>query len=147
MWLQNGGYLGRYNSGVHTPVQVQQTYFFVFQADPNVPYKGGGGGFRALARSATHEEVVHYANQLVKGKLNATTLLTLTANASTTTLSHPNLGATSVLLFMPTTADAAAEIGAGTLFVSTATQQKGSAIVTHANNSQIDRIFKVLIIG
>ena len=147
MWLQNGGYLGRYSPGFPNLAQIQQAYFFVFKGDPNVPYKGGGGGFRALPRSATHEEVVHYANQLVKGKLNTTTLLTLTAGVGTTTLSHPNLGSNSTLVFMPTTADAASEIASGNMFVATATQQKGSAIITHTNNAQIDRTFRVLIIG
>jgi hypothetical protein len=40
---------------------------------------------------------------------------------------------------MPTTANAAAEIGNGTIYVSS--RGKQTATITHANNSQTDRTF------
>jgi hypothetical protein len=46
---------------------------------------------------------------------------------------------------MPTTANAAAEIGAGTAYISART--KRSFTITHANNSQSDRTFGYVVIG
>jgi hypothetical protein len=46
---------------------------------------------------------------------------------------------------MPTTANAAAELGNGTLHVSA--RAKGSFTLTHANNAQPDRSFDYAMIG
>lgn len=84
-------------------------------------------------------------NLSLGGKLNATLVVTLTANAATTVISDPRLTAGSFIGFMPTTANAAAEIGAGTLYVSS--RGKQTATLTHANNAQADRTYCVVIIG
>ena len=81
----------------------------------------------------------------MQGKLNAVGSVTLTANAATTTYSDPRIGGESWIGFMPTTANAAAEIGAGTLYVTA--RADGSCILNHANNAQADRSFDMLIIG
>jgi len=73
------------------------------------------------------------------------TELTLTANAGTTTLTDPRICATSSVSLSALTANAAAEIGAGTLYVSA--RADGSATITHANNAQTDRTFMVLIVN
>lgn len=79
------------------------------------------------------------------GKFDCTTEITLTINVASSTLSDYRLSPQSVLTFLPTTANAAAEIGNGTLFVGT--RSDGSCIITHANNAQADRTFAVSILG
>ena len=99
-----------------------------------LPVAGGDG--RAVA------SVVNRMNQ---GKLNCTGSVTLAANQATTTLNDPRLAGGTVILLMPLTANAAAEIGAGTLFVTG--RAKGAATLNHANNAQTDRSFDYVVIG
>ena len=89
--------------------------------------------------------VAEVVNGLMAGKDNATGDITLTANQATTTLTDRRIGPDSVLLFMPKTANAAAEIGNGTLYVSAT--GKETATVTHANNAQSDRTYKFVVRG
>jgi hypothetical protein len=112
---------------------------------------------RAAARAypgvpAQHADVAEWLqavagalNGVQQGRLNIGASITLTANQATTVISDPRLHTASILLFMPTTANAAAEIGAGGLYVSA--QAAGSATVTHANNAQTDRTFRVALLG
>ena len=79
------------------------------------------------------------------GKLNCTTSVTLTANAASTAFADPRITAQSVILLMPTTANASAEIGGGTIYIGTRGDQ--TATITHANNANADRTFAVAIIG
>ena len=74
-----------------------------------------------------------------------TGLLTLTANAASTTLTHPMIRFNAPVGLMPTTANAAAEIAAGTMYVSETGRINGSLVVTHANNAQADRTFRYFI--
>lgn len=83
------------------------------------------------------------ANLALGGKMNAVTQVTLTAGATTTTLTDKRIGAYTFIGFSPLTANAAAA-QAG-LYVSS--QVNGSATLTHANNAQADRTFNVLLIG
>ena len=85
------------------------------------------------------------ANELRQGKVDSRDSVTLTANQATTTLTDINIGPDSFIGFMPTTANAAAEIGNGTLYVSSRGQQ--TATITHANNAQIDRTFVYVVLG
>lgn len=82
-----------------------------------------------------------------QGKLDCITEITLTANAATTTLTDIRLSNQSVVLFDPKTANAAAELAAGTLYTLTANRGTGSWVISHANNAQTDRTFQVLVIG
>ena len=82
-----------------------------------------------------------------RGKIECVTSLTLTAGAATTTLTDFRLSPQSVVVFDPKTANAAAEIYGGTMYVLTANRGDGSWIVTHANNAQVDRTFQVAILG
>ncbi len=84
-------------------------------------------------------------NQVLQGKLLSTGTVTLTANQATTTLNDQRIGTDSYINFMPTTANAAAEQGAGGFYVSA--RDKETATLTHANNAQTDRTFVYLIIG
>lgn len=74
-------------------------------------------------------------------------LVTLTANVASTTITDRRIASTTVLLWQPTTANASAEIGAGTIYVSETGRVHGSAVVTHANNAQTDRTFRVKLGG
>jgi len=84
-------------------------------------------------------------NELASGRSNATGAFTLATGAAMTTVPAPTCGAGSVPLLVAMTADAAAEIGNGTIYVSAVTQ--GSFTVTHANNLQADRTFRFVCIG
>lgn len=82
-----------------------------------------------------------------RGKIECIAELTLTANAASSTLSDIRIGKYTALIFDPMTANAAAELAAGTLYVTLANRTDGSATVTHANNAQTDREYRVILIG
>lgn len=83
--------------------------------------------------------------QLAAGRSNATGSVTLTANAASTAVTNDNFAAGSTVYFTATTANAAAEIGAGTMYVSA--RAKGTFTITHANNAQTDRTYLYAILG
>jgi hypothetical protein len=102
--------------------------------------------FRSFKEVAYYLKNLWEAMQNVRrGKTENVIEVTLTADAGTTTISDPRLSRQSVLVFDPKTANAAAELAAGTLYAST--RGKGEWILTHANNSQTDRSFQSAIIG
>lgn len=78
-------------------------------------------------------------NEMLKGRGNQTGTFTLTANAASTVVSDNRFAADMVPVWTPTTANAAAEVGAGGMYVSARTN--GSFTITHANNAQTDRTF------
>lgn len=84
-------------------------------------------------------------NSLRDGKINARGEVTLAASTTTTTLSDDRIGPNSVIVLMPTTANASAEYGNGTIYVSA--RGKGSATITHASNSQTDRTYGYAVLG
>jgi hypothetical protein len=81
--------------------------------------------------------------QVLQGKLNCTGTVTLNANVATTTLSDDRIGASSVILFTPMTASAAA--ATTNLYVSA--RGSKTATLSHANNAQTDRSFFYVVIG
>jgi len=83
--------------------------------------------------------------QLAQGRSNAVGTVTLTHDVASTTVTAVNCGSGSVVLLSPLTANAAAEIGAGTCYISTVANQ--SFTITHANNAQTDRTFGYVAIG
>lgn len=83
--------------------------------------------------------IVRAIRELFEGRRNTTGIVTLTANATSTAVTHVNFGADSVPHLTPVTANAAAEVGAGTLHVSA--RANGSFTLTHADNVQTDRTF------
>lgn len=85
--------------------------------------------------------------RLRQGKIECVTTVTLTENAATTVLNDIRLSNQSVVTFDPKTANAAAELAAGTLYVLTANRGNASWTITHANNAQTDRTFQISIIG
>ena len=82
-----------------------------------------------------------------QGKLDCIAELTLTAGAASTTLTDIRLSNQSVVTLDPKTANAAAELAAGTLYCLTANRVSGAWVFTHANNAQVDREYQVSIIG
>jgi hypothetical protein len=84
-------------------------------------------------------------NELASGRSNATGTFTLAASATSTAVTAPTCGTGSVPILVPTTANAAAEIGNGTIYVSAVA--KGSFTVTHASNGQTDRTFLFVCLG
>jgi len=101
-------------------------------------YPGPGRSDRSL------DEQLRRINQ---GKINAITTVTLTANAATTVLTDARLAVGGFVEFDPLTANAATEKAAGTIYVLEANRVKGAYTITHANNAQTDRKFRVLLIG
>ena len=92
---------------------------------------------------ANTREIAEVLNNTVGGKLNSTGDFTVTANAGTTTVTDPRASKESVILFSPTTSNAATEVNH--LYVST--KNNGSFVVGHRNNAQSDRDFDYVIIG
>lgn len=94
-------------------------------------------------------EIVTVANGAMLGKTNNTGTVTLTANAVSTVVSMaPGLiGPDTVFLFSPTTANAAAEFGGGSMYVSARSVPNSTFTITHANNAQTDRTFSYVFIG
>lgn len=93
-------------------------------------------------------DVAVAVNSALAGKINSVFSVTLTANAATTTVNDPRVGANTVILLFPQTAHAATEIGNGTLYIAPSGYTlKTSFVITHANNAQTDRIFSAVILG
>ena len=82
-------------------------------------------------------------NNVLRGKTNNTSTVTLTANSATTTLTDERIGATSTILLHATTANAAAALG-GVYFSAFA---DGSCTVNHANDAQNDKTFRYAVVG
>lgn len=85
--------------------------------------------------------------QVRKGKIECVAELTLTANAASTTFKDVRLSNQTVIAFDALTANAAAELAAGTMYVTTANRTQGQFVITHANNAQTDRSYLVALIG
>jgi hypothetical protein len=84
-------------------------------------------------------------NNIMRGKINATLDVTLTVSAASTMVSDARIGGSCGIYLMPLSANAAAEIGNGTIWWSAPGNQ--TVTLNHANNAQADRIFRLLIIG
>jgi len=101
---------------------------------PGLPVTGGDA-----------RQVAAVVNRLAQGKLNCSGSVTLAAGAASTSVSDARGTAASVILLMPTTANAAAELSSGTLYV--AARVKGGFTLAHANSAQTDRVFGYALIG
>lgn len=86
-------------------------------------------------------------NGLLRGETNTGGLATLGAGVATTTITDDRISFESTVVLVPTTANAAAELGNGTLYMLESGRVNGSIAITHANNAQTDRIFRLVIIG
>ena len=88
-------------------------------------------------------------NNILNGRIESTGTVTLTASAATTTVDDKRVGYYSVITFMPLTANAAAELGNGTMYIQTSDIDiaNNQFTINHANNAQVDRDFRYLITG
>ncbi len=92
--------------------------------------------------------VVQSIRDLYAGRNNAHGQFTLAvAPATTTVVDAPNCGPGSAPLLTPLTANAAAAIGAGTVYVLEADIIAGQFTVTHASSAQTDRTFRYFTAG
>jgi len=89
--------------------------------------------------------VVRVVIELIAGRANSVVDVTLAANAASTTVPFVNCSSACGPIPIPLTAHAAAEIGNGTLFISSI--QNGAFTITHANNAQTDRNFRFVCSG
>lgn len=85
--------------------------------------------------------------QLRNGKMEIVGELTLTAGAASTAVTDIRVSPQSVIVWHPRTANAAAELAAGTMYVTDANMGNGTFNVTHANNAQTDRHYRYACIG
>jgi hypothetical protein len=90
-------------------------------------------------------KIVRAVRELFEGRSNAVGTFTLSANAESTTVTAQNCGGGCTVLAFPRTANAAAEIGNGTMYIGAV--NNGSFVVTHANNAQADRTFRYAALG
>jgi hypothetical protein len=106
------------------------------------------GVFRSLSDVATYTRLLRDALfKARRGKLECVVELTLTESAASTVLTDERISNQTVILFDPLTANAAAELAAGTMYVLAANRLTGQATITHANNAQTDRSYLVALIG
>lgn len=86
---------------------------------------------------------------LLNGRTNNTEEVTLTESVASTTvtLAEGRLGEKTVILFMPITANAAAELAGGAMYVSGRDTLNNQFTIAHANNAQTDRTFYYVLIG
>ncbi|TFV71667.1 hypothetical protein E4K64_25395 [Bradyrhizobium frederickii] len=91
------------------------------------------------------KKIVLSIQQLASGRSNSVGSVTLTTGAATTTVTDANCSSGSVPILTPTTANAAAEIGNGTMYVSAVVN--GSFTITHANSATANRSFKYALHG
>lgn len=141
--LFSGGTGGGANGGSASPIGVPRSASAGFQPAPTA-------GLPALTITETASrvwvrQVAEATNNILAGKLNATLLVTLAPNVASTTVTDVRISAYSAILFTPLTANAAAELASGGLYVSN--RKAGEATIAHANGAQTDREFNMLIIG
>jgi hypothetical protein len=91
------------------------------------------------------KKIVLAIQQLAAGRSNATGAVTLATGAASTIVKDQNCAARSTPILTPTTANASAEIGNGTVYVSAVTN--GSFTITHANSATTGRTFLYAIHG
>lgn len=82
-------------------------------------------------------------NQLIEGRSNATSEITLKTGAVFTLIERSTINANAGIWLFPKTASAAAEAATTYAYIDSA----GLAVVIHANNAIADRTFHVLILG
>ena len=103
-------------------------------------------GFRGLpVNGGTAREIAEVVNRMLTGGLNNSGAVTLSAGAGSTIVADPRVSGSSTILLWPTSANAAAELGAGTIH--TSAKAKGGFTLTHANNGLSDRTFDYAILG
>lgn len=91
------------------------------------------------------KKVILALQQLAAGRSNATGTVTLATSASTTVVTDANCAVDTVPLLTAVTANAATEVGNGTIYVSSVAM--GSFTITHANSATAGRTFLYVLQG
>lgn len=92
--------------------------------------------------------IVDVLNNILSGRLNVVTQITLTASAASTDIKDARIGPYSALILQPLTAHAQADfISATGVLADTTTQKAGFVTLRHPNNANADKTFNLLIIG
>lgn len=91
------------------------------------------------------KDVVLTVMGIMRGEQNNSGSFTLTASATSTVVSHPNVGIGKKITFSPSTANAAAALA--TTYIPIATIVKGGFTVQHANTGTSDRTFAFEVTG
>lgn len=91
------------------------------------------------------KKLIRAIRGLASGRSNGVGTVTLTASATSTTVTDQNCAAGSVIQLTATTADAATALA--TTYVPVATVLNGSFVIQHASNTQVDRTFAYAISG
>lgn len=91
------------------------------------------------------KKIVLAIQQLAAGRSNATGSVTLATGSATTTVTTANCAIGSTPILTPVTANAAVEVGNGTMFVSAVTN--GAFTIAHANSATTGRTFLYAIVG
>ena len=89
-------------------------------------------------------ELMKTANAAMNGQLNSTGYFTCATGAASTTVKSIFCNANSVVILTPTTANAATEQGAGSLYVVAGDKQ---FVVNHINSATTGRTFRYVILG
>lgn len=84
-------------------------------------------------------------NNAIKGRVENFGQVTLTANASSTTVTNAQISENSEIMLSPKTANAAAALA--TTYIPEATILNGSFVIQHANNAQTDKTFGYVWVG
>lgn len=91
------------------------------------------------------KKVILALQQLAAGRSNATGTVTLVTGAATTVVTDSNCAAGTVPLLTPVSANAATEVGNGTIYVSAVAN--GAFTITHANSATTGRTFLYALQG
>jgi hypothetical protein len=91
------------------------------------------------------DRITQSIRDLFFGRCNAYGRFTCTPNAGSTVVSAPNCGPDSEVMLQAVTANAAAEVGNGTIYISAYGQ--GTFTVVHANAATTGRTFAYRIVG
>ena len=83
-------------------------------------------------------------NELMEGRTNAWGEVTLSSGATQTVLSDVRLSPTSAVFLSPMTANAAAELASGNLYIDG--YEKGQCTIHHTNSAATDRTFRFVIL-
>lgn len=103
-----------------------------------VPEYDGGGDLRELVHRC-----IDAIKLLFDGKNNALGTITLTADATTTTVTDARIGGTTRIFLSPTTENAAGEV----ILYPTYPANEGSIVLNHQSDSRTDRTFLYALIG
>jgi hypothetical protein len=91
------------------------------------------------------KKIVLAIQQLAAGRSNATGSITLTTGAASTVVTDKNCAAGSTPILTAATANASAEFGNGTIYISAVAN--GSFTIAHANSATTGRTFLYAIHG